>query len=469
MWREFSRLSRCLATRGTGPDWVSPDAVNALWLTLPGSGDSMPRLQVAVRDGIPLASLPTRWTLPGTSEAVHVVGVRSPRARLQLAPELRPRARPALVGSATALLRAQSAQLSYLLTCAHVAVPDLLRGHGDEVDLSHSSVVGRCAVVDWRPAPEAGPEHSTVDAALLSLEPEVLRALQADGTLLPSGLGDRPLAGQRVVMRSHRGDFQGLLKVFWSGPVDLPGVTPGMADYFLDSAVGYCCSSRSGDSGAAIWDSSDRLMGMHLAGIDGVGSGEPNAILGRITPVLEAFRVRPWLRGGRVADVDLPSVMPASAQGKTPAADVRRTGAAPTVSSTTLTDREVVACTLWGEARNQGEQGMRAVACVIGNRWRTHYRRRQSAREVCLDPWQFSCWLKNDPNLPRMLAVARQPDAPYQAALALAEVLLQGSLKDITHGARHYFAVTLRRPPAWAAGKSPCAVIGDHLFFNDVD
>ncbi|MDR7269234.1 hypothetical protein J2X20_001863 [Pelomonas saccharophila] len=468
-WQEFKRLGHCLAGRGGGPDWAVSEALNALWLTLPGPGHALPRLHVAVRDGVPLSALPARWTLPGTAEALPLVRVRAPRACLQSAPELRPRARPALVGSATALLRAQDGGRSYLLTCAHVAVPDLLRGFGDEVDLSHASATGRCSVVDWRPAPQAGTEHSAVDAALLSLDPQTLLALQTDGGLLPSGLAGRALADQAVSMRSHRGDFPGQLKVYWSGPVDLPGVTPGVADYFLDRAIGYCCSSRSGDSGAAVWDTSDRLLGMHLAGIDGVGSGEPNAIYGPIAPVLEAFRVRPWLRGGQLADVEMPAIVPARPSNLAAVAGVTRAGSAPTVSSTTLSDREVVACTLWGEARNQGERGMRAVASVIANRWHSHYRRRQSAREVCLDPWQFSCWLKNDPNLPRMLAVARQPDAPYQQALALADPLLQGTLQDITQGARHYFAVTLRKPPAWAAGKSPCAVIGDHLFFNDVD
>jgi len=171
--------------------------------------------------------------------------------------------------------------------------------------------------------------------------------------------------------------------------------------------------------------------------------------------------VRPWLRGGRLADVDLPATTPASA--------ATRAGSAPTATSTALGEREVVACTLWGEARNQGERGMCAVACVIGNRLHTHYRKRQSAREVCLDPFQFSCWLKGDPNLSRMLATVRQPDAPFRQALALADELLKGTLQDITRGARHYYAASLRKPPSWAAGRSPCAVIGDHLFFNDVD
>jgi len=455
----FSRLNRRLARRGDGPDWADPNALNALWLTLPSDGSDAPCLYAAVRDSVPISSLPSRWTLPGIAGALRVIGVRAPRARAQAAPELSPRARPALVGSATALVRAQASGRSYLLTCAHVAVPDLHQGYGSEIDLTHTSVSTRCSVVDWRPAPLAGPEHSTIDAAVLSLEADALSALRTDACLLPEGVGARPQPEQIVSMRSRRGNFSGRLKVYWSGPVDLPGVTPGVDDYFIDSAIGYCCDSVGGDSGAAVWDVQNRLMGMHLAGLDGVGAGEPNAIYGPIAPVLDTFRVQPWLTRNRVAQVDTP----------TPAAASTRTGAAPTVSSTALTDAEVVACTLWGEARNQGERGLRAVASVIGNRWHTRYRRCTTAREVCLDRYQFSCWLQNDPNLPRMVAAARQPDAVFRQCMAIADELLKGTMADITRGARHYYAATMRSAPSWARGHSPCVVIGDHLFFNDVD
>lgn len=460
----FGVLGRWLAGRGKGsrPDWLDIDAVNALWLILPADDTATPMVHVAVRDGVPMRALPSHWRVPGLDESFPLVRVRAPRARAHLAPALRPTGRPAMLGTATALTRAADGGQSYLLTCAHVAIPSMEGAFGAMVDVTHATTVARASVVDWRPAPSAGPAHSTTDAALLAIDEDLVRALRGDGTLLPSGLGGPAKANLAVTMRSHRGTLPGTLKVFWSGPVDVPGLTPGQTDYFLDQAIGYCCDSQGGDSGAAIWDAQDRLMGMHIAGVDGVAAGEPNAIYGPILPVLETFRVRPWLRSG-----DIASVADAAPSLSTIAST--RVTSAPSVGSTALSEQEIVACTLWGEARNQGEQGLRAVACVIANRWHTNYRRRKSAVEVCLDPWQFSCWLKNDPNQPRMLAVARKPDGPYLQALLLAQELLQRTLQDITRGARHYYASSLRTPPAWARGKYPCVVIGDHLFFNNVD
>ncbi len=448
------------------PDWLDTEALTALMLTLPGADGRPAQWQVAVRDGIPLRAVPPQWRWPGLSEPVPLVRVRAPRARAQsLAPELRPCARPGMVGTATAVMRSADGGQSRLLTCAHVAIPSMEGAFGAEVDITHADAVGRATVMDWRPAPSAGPAHCTMDAAVLAIDDGLARDLRRDGAWLPTGVGGPPLADMAVTLRSHRYIQPGVLKVFWSGPVDVPGLTPGQTDYFLDQAIGYCCASRGGDSGSAIWDAQDRLMGMHLAGLDGVPAGEPNAIYGPIAPVLDTFKLRPWLRSGEVAQVDVAGASTVVTRGTTGGAT--RTGSAPSAGGA-LSEAEIVACTLWGEARNQGEEGLRAVACVIANRWRTVYRRQRSAQDVCLDPYQFSCWLKNDPNLPRMLAVARQPDATYRTALALADELLSRTLVDITRGARHYYATSLRQPPNWARGKYPCVVIGDHLFFNDI-
>lgn len=443
------------------PDWLESTSIEGLALALPGDGEPG-GITVAVRHGIPLKSLPAQWRPHAAFEPIRLRAVRAPRPVLQFAPSLRPASRPGRVGTATALLRALEGGASYLLTCAHVAVPTLEGAFGEQVAVSHDAVAGQARVVDWRPAPGAGPSHSTLDAALLAIDDPLLQQLRLHGDLLPAGVGDRPRAGQAVTLRSHRAHLPGRLKVYWSGPVDVPGLTPGQADYILQEAIGYRCSSQGGDSGAAVWDDQDRLMGMHIAGIDATGPDEANALYGPIQPVLQTFRATPWLRPGEP--------MPAQ-QAPAPSLFARgnRIRSAPSIDNEMLSEREVVACTMWGEARNQGEAGLRAVACVIHNRLRTGYRGRTSARAVCLDPWQFSCWLDDDPNLPRMLAAARQPDAAWRMAEPIAQALLQGTLQDVTHGARHYYAITLRQAPRWARGKHPCAVIGDHLFFNDID
>ena len=54
-----------------------------------------------------------------------------------------------------------------------------------------------------------------------------------------------------------------------------------------------------------------------------------------------------------------------------------------------LSDREVLASTLWAEARSEAVVGRIAVGCVIRNRMS---RRKQTAKQVCLAKIQFSCW-----------------------------------------------------------------------------
>ncbi|MBP2297939.1 cell wall hydrolase [Azospirillum picis] len=125
--------------------------------------------------------------------------------------------------------------------------------------------------------------------------------------------------------------------------------------------------------------------------------------------------------------------------------------------------REVVARTLWGEARGEGRNGMAAVACVIQNRARNPRWWGNSPAAVCLKPYQFSCWLPDDPNRGKLLAVTDR-DSSYRAALELADALLAGQLVDITNGADHYHTTGVA--PAWSGGKKPVAVIGNHRFFR---
>ena len=64
-------------------------------------------------------------------------------------------------------------------------------------------------------------------------------------------------------------------------------------------------------------------------------------------------------------------------------------------------DRDILARTLWGEARGESLAGQIAVAWTIRNRvndgkakswWGEGY------AGVCQKPYQFSCWNKSDPN-----------------------------------------------------------------------
>jgi spore germination cell wall hydrolase CwlJ-like protein len=128
-------------------------------------------------------------------------------------------------------------------------------------------------------------------------------------------------------------------------------------------------------------------------------------------------------------------------------------------------DIDTLARTLWGEARGESRASREAVASVVLNRLKNPARFGSSIEQVCLKPFQFSCWNADDPNrLPSLNVDAG--DAVFAECLAIAESAAQGLLADSVQGADHYHAAHVR--PPWAQGKMPCRVIGNQMFYNDI-
>ena len=126
---------------------------------------------------------------------------------------------------------------------------------------------------------------------------------------------------------------------------------------------------------------------------------------------------------------------------------------------------DIMARTIWGEARSQGPDGMAGVAHTIINRaWKQTWYGRTYA-EVCLKPFQFSCWNENDPNRSKILSL-QYDDLPLLMALSAAALSLAGEIPDLTSGATHYHTSGIA--PDWSEGKAPTIRIGDHLFYNNV-
>jgi len=373
---------------------------------------------------------------------------------------------PRIAGTATCLVRDKLApNRNYVLTCGHVAAPDMGARVNQVINIDDGGHLRAGRLVDWQPSMGVDVYRTSIDAALVEVAAGDAIALRDATGFIPSAMGGAPTADMAVNLHRRGELLPGVLKVYWSGYVDLPGLTPDFPDYFLADAIGYLAAepTQGGDSGGAIWDASDCLMGMHIGGLPDTGAGNANAVYGPIAPVLDWYSVQPYLQGD-AATLRAPAPPGASSD--------RTRLSTPALGPSGATHDEavaIVAATLWGEARNQGEQGMRAVACVIGNRWRTKYRKKTTAEGVCLDPKQFSCWNAGDPNLPRMQRIASAPDAAYLTACGIARELIQGTLQDVTDGARHYYASTMRPPAYWARGKSPCRVIGDHRFYNNID
>lgn len=135
-----------------------------------------------------------------------------------------------------------------------------------------------------------------------------------------------------------------------------------------------------------------------------------------------------------------------------------------------MSDIDVLACTCWGEARGEGLIGMKAVACVVMNRVaqaNTHpHFGDGSFAGACLAPYQFSCWNTHDPNY-QLIHDVDNSDPVFAQAMQIATSAVNGLIDDITNGATYYY-VKGSPEPSWAVGKTPCCVIGHHLFFNDI-
>ncbi len=143
--------------------------------------------------------------------------------------------------------------------------------------------------------------------------------------------------------------------------------------------------------------------------------------------------------------------------------------------SATENDREILARTVWGEARGEGLEGQIAVAWSIRNRvemdlhndgkpdwWGEGY------ADVCQKAWQFSCWNRNDPNYPFVSGAKPIPCREYAHACLTADQVIDSQHPDPTSGATHYYATTMSKAPAWAAQARQTLVLGHHVFFRDV-
>lgn len=134
-------------------------------------------------------------------------------------------------------------------------------------------------------------------------------------------------------------------------------------------------------------------------------------------------------------------------------------------------EADILARTIYGEARGESLSGQEAIASVILNR--VDFSRRRGCywwgntiKEVCLQPWQFSCWNENDPNC-KIIRNVSESDLGFCICKRIALRAISGLLEDTTTRATHYHTRNVR--PKWAFGKIPCAEIGSHIFYNDIE
>ena len=127
-----------------------------------------------------------------------------------------------------------------------------------------------------------------------------------------------------------------------------------------------------------------------------------------------------------------------------------------------LTDTQIVAITILGEARGEGKAGMYAVGCCVAQR---AINRGKTPAEICLQRKQFSCWQNQ-------FSSNQTPKSTFERMLKTKEgvyaMLLAKNIKELDRKfvkyADHY--ATLKTQVYWMNGHRPVIVIGNHKFFK---
>ena len=136
-----------------------------------------------------------------------------------------------------------------------------------------------------------------------------------------------------------------------------------------------------------------------------------------------------------------------------------------------MSDRDLLARLIWGEARGELSVGQLAVAHVAVNRLELgRYGAKGGLKGVMLKPWQFSCFNANDPNL--LLLLQPPMREPFTCCQLLAELVLADLTVDPTGYATHYFnpdVVPGRWPKPWDKAKMTFRKkIGRHEFWREL-
>lgn len=136
----------------------------------------------------------------------------------------------------------------------------------------------------------------------------------------------------------------------------------------------------------------------------------------------------------------------------------------PMTQTNVSTDVDILARTIWGEARGEGTAGMEAVANVVMNRYHAgNFPGSGSIAGVCRAYKQFSCWLPTDTNYQPMINVTSN-DPQFSEALQISQEAVNGQLPDNTGGAVYYHATSISTPSSWG-NRTQTAQIGNQVFF----
>lgn len=138
-----------------------------------------------------------------------------------------------------------------------------------------------------------------------------------------------------------------------------------------------------------------------------------------------------------------------------------------------LGDAQIMALTIYGEARGESYEGKVAVGSVILERVDHRAWDGTNIQDVCLMPYQFSCFLPDDPNFAALKLIAEDWDTKIMRSVVLrvcyniASLLITGALdrtKEIAETHATQYKTTSCRA-SWAKKMQKIATIGNHEYY----
>ena len=185
-----------------------------------------------------------------------------------------------------------------------------------------------------------------------------------------------------------------------------------------------------------------------------------------------------------LAFLAIPSIMPASAIAENlpkktniTAADVRTAMDKATQDTKTYggfsssNAVNIIARTLWGEARGESDAGKKAVASVL---WNRAGQKAENLPKVALRKRQFSCWNSVSMNdkkpenysyvIPNAVRKNSIDEKAWQACLDIAAQLIKGTFKSTVGDANAYYVSSMSNPPSWDADLTGTQNVGSHKF-----
>jgi hypothetical protein len=136
---------------------------------------------------------------------------------------------------------------------------------------------------------------------------------------------------------------------------------------------------------------------------------------------------------------------------------------------------QIMGLTVYGEARGENRAGRIAVATVILERVEHRDWDGKTIEDVCLWPYQFSCYLPKDPNRAKLLMIAKDwnyhvlIDKPLTDCFYIARGVFDGTIpgdQDIANAhACQYLTTAAKKSADWWQSMKLVKKIESHEFY----